>query len=276
MSVRIVTDSSCDLPDDLLTELGIEVVPLSIRFGTTELIDRTELSTDEFWARSANSDTLPETAAPAPGAFEATFRRLLDGGASDVVCINLSSALSATMQSAQLAASAVDPARVHVVDSRSATVGVGLMCVAAARAARDGASAAAIVAMANDLAGRTRIWGALDTLENLRKGGRIGGAKAMLASVLSIKPIIQVVDGSVAEGGKQRTRAKALAFLIDQVRAAGPLERLAVMHAKCADVDSFVGQLRQVYDGEIIVGEIGAVIGAHTGAGTIGVVMHVA
>ena len=98
----------------------------------------------------------------------------------------------------------------------------------------------------------------------------------MLASVLSIKPIIQVVDGSVAEGGKQRTRAKALAFLIDQVKAAGPLERLAVMHAKCADVDSFVAQLRQVYDGEIIIGEIGAVIGAHTGAGTIGVVMHVA
>jgi DegV family protein with EDD domain len=119
-----------------------------------------------------------------------------------------------------------------------------------------------------------KLWGALDTLENLKKGGRIGGAKAMLASVLSIKPVIEVRDGVVQEGGKQRTRTKALAFLVDKVAAAvaSPgIEQLAVLHADCPDVEAFVTQLRAVYPGEIIVGEIGAVIGTHAGRGTIGV-----
>ena len=122
--------------------------------------------------------------------------------------------------------------------------------------------------------GRCQVWGALDTLENLKNGGRIGGAKAMLASVLSIKPIIEVREGVVEEGGKQRTRSKAIAFLVEKVRqnAADPgITQLSVLHADCADVDAFVDQLRGVYDGEILVGDIGAVIGTHAGRGTIGV-----
>jgi DegV family protein with EDD domain len=124
------------------------------------------------------------------------------------------------------------------------------------------------------LVDKCKLWGALDTLENLKKGGRIGGAKAMLASVLSIKPVIEVRDGVVQEGGKQRTRTKALAFLVDKVAtavASPGIEQLAVLHADCPDVDAFVTQLRAVYPGEIIVGEIGAVIGTHAGRGTIGI-----
>ena len=275
-TVRIVTDSACDLPQDLVDELGIEIVPLTIRFGDTELVDRTELSTADFWARCAASPTLPETAAPAPGAFEQAYRRLAAEGATGICVVSLSSDLSATMQSAQLAANAVaGDITVEVVDSRSVTIGQGLIALAAARAARDGADLASVVALARSLTSRTHIWGALDTLENLRKGGRIGNAKAMLASVLSIKPIIEVRDGRVEEGGKQRTRTKALAFLVEKVREAGPLETLAVMHAATDDVGELVARLQPLAPGPIMIGDIGPVVGTHAGRGTIGVVYQV-
>jgi DegV family protein with EDD domain len=153
-------------------------------------------------------------------------------------------------------------------------MGLGAIAVACARAAQEGKTIDEVEALAHDLSRRCKVWGALDTLENLKKGGRIGGAKAMLASVLSIKPIIEVRDGVVQEGGKQRTRSKALAFLVDKVREASAnpgISQLAVLNADCSDVDAFVAQLKTVYSGEIMVGEIGAVVGAHAGRGTIGV-----
>lgn len=274
--VRIVTDSACDLPEGIAADLGIEIVPLTIRFGDDEYTDRQDLTPAEFWATCAASPVLPSTAAPSPGAFEAVFRSLAAEGATGIVCINLSAALSATMQSAELAARSVsDQIEVRVIDSASVTIGLGMICVDCARLAAEGASIDAIESRARDLAARTHVWAALDTLENLKKGGRIGGAKALVASVLSIKPIIEVVNGKVEEGGKQRTRAKALAFLIDQVAAAGEIENLAVMHAACPDVEQFVAKLRPLSPtGDIVVGDIGAVIGAHAGQGTIGVVFQ--
>ena len=273
MTVRIVTDSACDLPDELLDEYGITVVPLSIRFGSEELIDREQLSVGEFWQRCAASEVLPETAAPAPGQFETAYRRLASDGASAVVVVSLSGALSATIQSAELAARGVaDEIDVRIVDSRSVTLGLGTMVLAAARAASTGATADAIVELVGDMSARTKVFGALDTLDNLKKGGRIGGAKALLATALSIKPIIEVVDGVVEQGGKQRTRSKALGFLVDTVASFGDsVENLAVLHADCDDVDSLVTHLREVHTGEIVVGRIGPVIGAHAGLGTIGV-----
>ena len=273
MTVRIVTDSACDLPDELLDEYGITVVPLSIRFGSEELIDREQLSVGEFWQRCAASEVLPETAAPAPGQFETAYRRLASEGASAVVVGSLSGALSATIQSAELAARGVaDEIDVRIVDSRSVTLGLGTMVLAAARAASTGATADAIVELVGDMSARTKVFGALDTLDNLKKGGRIGGAKALLATALSIKPIIEVVDGVIEQGGKQRTRSKALGFLVDKVASFGDsVENLAVLHADCDDVDSLVTRLREVHTGEIVVGRIGPVIGAHAGLGTIGV-----
>ena len=273
--VRIITDSACDLPNDLVEQLGIRIVPLYIRFGDDELVDRDELSTSQFWARCATEEELPSTAAPAPGRFETTIRELAADGATGVVIIGLSGALSATLQSAELGAAAVgDLLPVRVVDSRTVSMGLGSIVVACARAAQDGASIDDVEALARDLVGRCQVWGALDTLENLKKGGRIGGAKAMLASVLSIKPIIEVRNGVVEEGGKQRTRSKAIAFLVDKVRQnveSPGISHLSVLHADCSDVDAFVDQLRTVYNGEILVGSIGAVIGTHAGRGTIGV-----
>ena len=277
MSTRIVTDSSCDLPEDVADEHGVLVVPLSIRFGDEEFIDREQLTTAEFWAKCAQQDTLPETAAPAPGQFEQTYRELMADGATGIVVVSLSSALSATMQSADLAARSVaDEIPVRVVDSRSISMGLGTIVLACARLAADGGSLDEVEALAVDRASRTRVFGALDTLENLKKGGRIGNAKALLATALAIKPIIEVVDGEVEQGGKQRTRSKALKFLVDKVAEyEGRISDLAVLHADCSDVDQFVEMLRPYYAGDIVVGEIGPVIGTHAGRGTIGVAFDV-
>jgi DegV family protein with EDD domain len=274
MTVRIVTDSSCDLPQGMADALGIRIVPLSIRFGDTEYIDRTTITATEFWSKCAASPTLPETAAPSPGQFEETYRSLAAEGATAIVVLSLSSDLSATMQSAELAARAVAPGiDVRIVDSRNASMGLGLTVLACAELAATGASADEVVARAQSVIPRTRVFAALDTLDNLKKGGRIGGAKAMLATVMSIKPLIAITNGLVAEAGKQRTRSKALAHLVDILRNQEvPIERLSVLNAQCADVDAFVAMVKEVYSGEIIIGDIGAVIGTHAGQGTIGIV----
>jgi DegV family protein with EDD domain len=280
-SIRIVTDTSCDLPQEVADELGIVIVPLSVRFGDEEFIDREELTTSEFWARCVNSSTLPETSAPAPGQFEKVYRDLAADGATSVVVVSLSSKLSATMQSAQLAARTIGADTtveldVRVVDSLTITMGLGTIALACARAANTGSSAEDVEKLANNLVVRTRVFGALDTLENLKKGGRIGNAKAMLATALSIKPIIEVKDGVVEQGGKQRTRTKALTFLVDKIKSYdGNIENLAVMHADCSDIDLFVEMLRPYYSDEIVVGEIGPVIGTHGGRGTIGIAFQV-
>ncbi len=275
MTIRIVTDSACDLPQQLVDQHRITIVPLSIRFGDKEYIDRKDLTKEQFWQMCSSSPVLPETAAPSPGQFETEFRRLKQEGATGIVVVSLSSDLSATMQSAELAARAVaGDIDVRIVDSRSASIGEGITAVACAKKAASGAGIDEVVALGKQLAEKSKVWGALDTLENLKKGGRIGGAKAMLASALSIKPIIEVRGGKVEEGGKQRTRSKALAFLVEKVRNAGPIENLSVLQAQCDDLDVLVSELRKVYSGEIIVGDIGPVIGAHTGAGTIGVAYH--
>ena len=218
MSIRVVTDSSCDLPQSLVDALRIEIVPLTIRFGDEELVDREELSADEFWQRLEQTKLLPETAAPSAGAFEAKFRELLARGATGIVCINLSSHLSATMQAAQVAAAAVaNDIPVQVIDSQSASMGQGNLCLTAARRAADGDSLESIVKEVVDRRDRTKLYATLDTLEHIRKSGRIGNARALLGSMLSIKPIISVVDGAVEEAGKVRTRSKALQFILDKI-----------------------------------------------------------
>ena len=278
MTVKIVTDSSCDLPDALVGELGIDVVPLKIRFGTEELVDRVDLSPSEFWARCSTSAELPSTAAPAPGAFEEVFRKAAADGAEGVVCVNLSSKLSATGESSQAAARAVaDVIPVKVVDSLSVTLGLGMIVVESARRASAGASLDDIVALAEDMARRTKVFGSLDTLEYLKKGGRIGAAQALLGSILSIKPCIEVVDGKVEPGPKQRTRSRSLQWLADQAGAQKGVENLAVLHGDAPDVDTLVGLLSAHFPREqIVIGQLGAVVGAHTGPRTIGVAFQTA
>ncbi|MBV8952119.1 MAG: DegV family protein [Actinobacteria bacterium] len=271
MGVRVVTDSACDLPEDLVEQLGIEIVPLTIRFGNEELVDRKELGTGEFWRRLAQSPTLPETSAPSVGAFEEVFRRLVRDGADGIVCINLSSKLSATMQAAQVAAKAVaDECPVEVVDSLHVSAGIGTLCIAAARMADAGRDLQTITTEVYDQRDRTKLFGTLDTLEYLRKGGRIGAARALLGSMLSIKPVVEVRDGVVAEAGKVRTRSKALRYLAEKLKP-GQFENVSVLHGDAPDIDEFLDLLAPVAPrDEIVVSQIGPVVGTHTGPRVIG------
>jgi DegV family protein with EDD domain len=275
VTVRVVTDSAADLSDELVKELDVPVVPLTIRFGAEEFVDRQDLTPEEFYARCAASSVLPETAAPAPGKFEAAFRNAFDEGADSVVCINISAGLSATMASAQNAARALEGRDVRVLDSRSVTWGLGSQVVAAARAAASGATADDVVALVEDMIPRTRVYGTLDTLENLKKGGRVGNAQALIGSLLSIKPLISV-EGVVEEAGRARTRSKALKALVDKVREAGQIENLGVMHGSAPDIEEFVSMLTEVHPrDQIHVGEIGATIGVHGGPRVMGVTFQV-
>jgi DegV family protein with EDD domain len=271
--VRIVTDSASDLGVDDATALDIGVVPLSIRFGSEEYVDREQLSVADFYARMASSGELPETAAPSPGAFETAFRKAAADGADTVVCINLSSQLSATMQSALNAAKALEgELDVRVVDSKSITAGLGTQVIEAAKLARTGASADDVVARVNELVAGTEIYGALDTLENLEKGGRIGKARSMLGSMLSIKPLIHIADGAVEEAGKQRTRRKALEWLRDKLYDEGDVRYLTIAHGEAPDLDDFLDLISERYPrDEVRIGKIGAVIGTHGGPRIIGV-----
>ena len=270
MSIRIVTDSACDLPDELVERHGIEVVPLNIRFGDEEYVDRFELDVASFYDKLAHHESLPETSAPAPGRFAEAFQRQADAGADTVICVNISSALSATMASAQQAAKSVD-VDVRVVDSLSVSGAIGLACVEAAEAAEEGRSADDIVAMLEERAPRTHIYGALNTLENLKKGGRIGGAQALLGNMLAIKPILAIDNGKVEEASKQRTRKKALAWLRDRALA-DDVEDLMVLNGMAPDFDEFLDTLAPKYGrDDLYLATIGPVIGTHAGPGVIGI-----
>jgi fatty acid-binding protein DegV len=253
MTVRIVTDSSCDLPQELADQLLISIVPLKVRFGDDEYVDRETITTDEFWKKCAASAVLPETAAPSPGNFDAEFQKLAAEGATGIVVLNLSADLSGTIQAAQVAArDFAGGIPVRVVDSRTATMGLGLIAIECAKRAQVGASLEDILALAESLIPRMRVFGALDTLD------------------------IEITGGLVAEAGKQRTRSKALAHLIGILKEnSGKIEQLGILHAQCADIDSFVAMVKEVYSGEVFIGDIGAVIGTHAGQGTIGIAFRV-
>lgn len=271
--VHIVTDSACDLTETETQQLGVRVVPLTIRFGDEEFTDREELSVEDFYRRMATSASLPETAAPSPGRFEQAFRAAAGDGAEAVVCVNLSSGLSATMQAAQAGADlASDAIEVRVVDSRSITSGLGTQVRRAALAASDGASADEVVALVEDLRARTRVYGALSTLDNLKKGGRIGGAKALLGSMLSVKPVIDISTGVVEEAAKPRTRRKSMEWLRDTLFAEPSVEALVIPHGLADDLADMEALLTPRFGpDDYRTSVIGAVIGAHGGPGVIGI-----
>ena len=277
-SIRIVTDSACDLEDALTERWGITVVPLIITFDDTPLVDREDLAPQDFYARMADAEELPTTAAPSPGSFEEVFRSLAAEGATGIVCVNLSYELSATGPAASTAAQAVgDLVEVRCVDSRSLTSGLGSIVLEAATAADGGASLDEIEALCVDMAERTRMFGAIDTMENLRKGGRVGGAKAMLGSMLSIKPIVDVSTGRVEEAARTRTRRRSFTWLRDRILADEPVTHLCVGHGAAADMDDFLALLGESVDLERVrTGWIGPVIGTHAGQGVIGVTYVVA
>ncbi|MCH1514226.1 MAG: DegV family protein [Acidimicrobiales bacterium] len=273
MKIRIVTDSGSDLSDEEISNLGILIVPLSIRFGEEELIDRIELGADEFYDRMSNSDDVPQTAAPSPGAFITAFEECFEQGAETVICINMSGELSATIQAAETAARELAGKDIHIFDSKSVTSGLGTMVLEAAKASKENHSVDEILKLVDDLRSKTHVYAAIDTLENLKKGGRIGNAQALLGSMLSIKPLIDVSSGIVEEAGRQRTRKKSLLWLRDKLAEFdGNIENLVVMHARAEDLDEFLKTLESSIDQtEMRVSALGPVVASHGGPGVIGI-----
>ena len=273
MTIRIVTDSASDISLEEAEDLGIEIVPLSVRFGEAEYTDLVDLSVSDFYQKMSESDLLPSTAAPSPGAFEAAFKRCAEAGAEGVICINLSLALSATGQAAQLAADALaNTLPVKCIDSKSITSGLGTIIRKAAAAAKDGGSMDEIVALVDNLASRTRIFATLDTLENLKKGGRIGGAKAMLGTMLQFKPCLDLSSGEVVEAGRQRTRKKSLIWLKEVLESEGEISELSIIHGDAPDLEEFATLISDIIPiDQIRINQLGAVIGTHGGPRVLGV-----
>jgi DegV family protein with EDD domain len=270
--VHIVTDSACDLTDALVKEHHVIVVPLTIRFGDEELEDRRQLSPEEFWQRCKGKGARPETAAPSPGSFMAAYQQAADEGAEAVLCLTISSGVSGTYASAVTAADSFSAIPVNVVDTRSLTMGQGLLVIAAAEDAAAGAGLDDLVAATESRIGRVHVYGVLGGLEHLQRGGRIGGAQALLGSLLNIKPVIQVKDGVVAEESKQRTRGRALDYLTTKVKADTPLERLSVADGACDDIADVLSRLDGIATEHPLVSvQLGPVVGAHTGPNTVGV-----
>jgi DegV family protein with EDD domain len=276
--VAVVTDSTAYLPADVLERYGIDVVPLYVVLAGHSGTEGESVSPADVARVLGTRGGRVSTSRPTPGDFVAAYRRLLDAGADRLVSIHLSAELSGTWDAARLAASQVGEHIVTVVDSRSAAMGNGFAVLAAARAAARDEDMAAVAAAARDTAAATRTLFVVDTLEHLRRGGRIGHAASMIGTALSVKPVLHVADGRVVPLEKVRTTARALVRLVQRgvEAAAGRPVMVAVHHLAAperaqklaADLEERLPGLRELY-----VSELGAAIGAHVGPGAVGLVV---
>ena len=274
--VAIVTDSASDLPPEVAAEAGITVVPLVVTFGADTFRPGVNLTTDEFWARmTAPEAPFPTTAAAAPGEFRQAYQAAFDAGAEAVVCVTVSGDLSGTLKSATLAARDLPDREVHVIDSRSASMGHGMLAQIGAELAAAGASGADVAAALEEAKGRVDLFVTLDTLEYLKRGGRISGARAAMGTMLSIKPIITVREGMVDNAERVRTRAKARQRCLELLTER-PLERASILHTTHADVDEFHARFleRSGLDPAMVqVRTVGPSVGPHLGPGCVGAVI---
>ena len=274
-NIAIVSCTSADLTPQQAEEAGVTLVPLKVSFGDETWDTVTELSNEEFYQKlTAQGAPFPKTAAVNPAQFEEAFRNALDAGAEAVVCVTISSAMSATYAAAVQAAEAFEAGVVQVVDSRTVTQPQGIIVRRAADLAATGAGQAEIVDLCQDLVGRSRLNFTPNTLEYLQKGGRIGRASALVGSILSIKPILGVDDdGVVISVDRKRTAAKARERLLE-IAAEASLDQVAVLHTGADDVEQFADQVAEatgVPRDEIEIILTGPVAGAHVGPDMVGV-----
>ncbi|MDQ6779684.1 MAG: DegV family protein [Candidatus Eremiobacteraeota bacterium] len=275
-AVAIVTDSTADL-GPLAHEYGIDVVPLSIAFGNEQFRDGIDLGMDEFYARLASGQQTPVTSQPPPAAFAAVYRRLLADGASGIVSLHLSSALSGTCNAATLAARDVDASRIRVVDTRTVSLGLGMVAMAAAQDARRGARLDDVAERAIADAANVDLYATIPSLTYLARGGRIGPLRSCLGNVLKIVPIITLCGGEVAEYAKVRTFTRAVDQIvtraIEQMRGCAKA-RCAVLHAAAAQLAEGMAQrIRDaVQPSLLLVRSVGPTVGTHAGPGVVGVI----
>jgi DegV family protein with EDD domain len=274
-AVTIVTDSASDLPPGLADSLGIRLVPLVVRFGADEFRAGVDLPAADFWIRMLAPDApFPTTAAPAPGAFAEAYADAFAAGAASIVCVTIGSRLSGTFASAELGAKEHPGREIQVVDSMSASMGVGHLAMLGVELAAAGLSATEVAARLRARAADLDIFVALDTLEYLRRGGRLSPARAAIGTLLSVKPIITVVDGLVETADRVRTRARALERVIELL-AERPVDRIAILHTGIGDVEAFQSAVVARIPGgvdpaHISVQTIGPSIGPHVGPGALG------
>ena len=265
----VVTDSTADLPDEWRDRFGIEVVPLKVLFGTETFRDGVDMTNQQFFQRLAESSKLPTTSAPSPGDFAAVYERLArDHDAC--ISIHIGAQLSATAEAARVGAQQLDGFPVTVIDTETVTMPIAFLCRIAAESATIDEAATAV----KQRVPGCRILALLDTLRYLEMGGRIGKAQATIGTMLDLKPLLQVKDREITPVDRVRTRSRAVPRMIDFFRRDQPVEHLAVMHAQAADeaheiADSLRKELPEL---EIPIGQIGCVLGTHTGPKALGIV----
>jgi DegV family protein with EDD domain len=268
-SFAVVTDSTADLPDDWRDRYGIEVVPLKVLFGKESFRDRVDMTDDEFFRRLAESSTLPTTSAPSPGEFADVYARLAKDY-EGCISIHIGEALSATAEAARVGAQSVDGFAVNVIDSQTVSMPIAFLCQVAAECATLGEATRAV----QERISRCRVLALLDTLRYVEMGGRVSRAQAMIGTMLDLKPLLLVVEGEIKPVDRVRTRSRAIPRMVEFFRSETPVEHMAVMHAQAPDeAEQIASQLRQEFPGfDIPVGQIGCVLGSHTGPKALGLV----
>ena len=276
MAVRVITDSVSDLPASIARELDITVVPANVHFGTQVFKDGVDLTTDQFFERLLNGPDFPTTSQPSVGEFVDAYSRVAED-ADAIVSIHVSGKVSGTVNSARQGAERVEvECPIEVLDTQQASMGVGLIAMAAARAAQGGAAVDEVLAVAKSATERAQCIALLDTLEFLQKGGRIGKAKALVGTLLKIKPLIMVQDGEVHDFAKERTRRKAIARLERAADEFAPLTSASVMYSTSRDeADALAETLRPLMTGEEdpIVVRFGPALGTYVGPDSLGLVV---
>jgi|LSQX01.3.fsa_nt_gb DegV family protein with EDD domain len=280
--IHVVTDSGADLSADVRQRLGIHVVPLTVQFGDEIFKDGVEISTAEFYAKLESDDQMPSTCQPSPSDFVAMYERIAQPG-DTIISVHLSSKMSGTYQSAVLASTMLDlDVTIKAVDSKAASMGLGLVAVTAAEGVRDGKDLDTILADVQHTIDSLQVYFVVDTLEYLKKNGRIGLASALVGTLLNIKPILTLVDGQVAPFEKIRGKAKALKRiqeLVEEFRGKFPDQKIraALSHAENpAEAVRLAQVLSELLplDGEVLLGEIGSTIGVHTGPGVVALFLY--
>ncbi|GCE14301.1 DegV family protein [Tengunoibacter tsumagoiensis] len=276
MTIRIVTDSTSDISPEQAAAYGITVVPLSVFFDEETFLDNVDLDNEGFYQKLQASATLPRSSQPAPAKFQEAYLRLIEEGATGIISVHLSANLSGTYQSACTARDSLSEEQrtipIEVIDSKNISAAMSIGLFKAVEEAKQGLGIEEIKANLIDHYERTKLFAVLDTLEFVKRGGRIGGAKALLANMLSVKPIISLKDGTVIPVEQPRTRNKAFARIAQIVSESEPLETLAIGEAGEEVGKQLYDVLKESYAGEIKRYKLGAVIGTHTGPGTVAIV----
>ncbi len=274
MNIRIVTDSTSDLPTGYIERHQITVLPAYINVGEKSYQDGIDLSRRDFYEQLPHFPVQPTTAAPATGVFTEVYERLAAEGATEILSIHVSSTLSGFLNAARVGAEAAEGVEVTLFDSRQLTMGLGLLVQVAVEAAAEGCSMAQITARLQERLQRTHVFAALDTLEFLRRSGRVSWTEFGLGTLLKIKPLIHVYDGEARSAAKVRTRAKALTQLIDLVESLGRPEQLALLHTNAPEeAQAFKQRIAHLIPAgqEPIIVEVTPAIGSHIGPGAVGV-----